>query len=155
VEQIDKLKAELAALDGQGQQARQIDQPDGTEIIPEDDPEVLRLVAGNSEVQKIFSNLGAPKSLSEAKKIVANRRGELVLLAVIVDASRPIAERTTAVQTVVDGLPDRHFLKQFTVYQLIDRILPDGYLKLYRTAEGFEKRPVLRPPQELGEVWSI
>jgi hypothetical protein len=141
--------------------------------IRDDDPEMLELCRGytppepgsEGEEQARFTlwfdewcqrtcpHLLRPKTLEEAKRIVAKRRVHRALYATITDETKPRAERLQAIRTALETIlePGRHYLRQFSSELLLDRVIPAGATKLY----GSEARPVPRPPQQLDEVWEF
>lgn len=130
--------------------------------IADDDPELApylaepKLPANDAELRKLFASYAftsRKKTLSEAKRIVAKQRKHRAIYATVVDESKPRDERLAAIQRVLDEVlePGWHFLKQFTVERLLERILPANAPRV----GSFGKECVRRPPEDLCDVWSV
>src|SRR5262249_47046080 len=130
--------------------------------IADDDPELICYLKGwdrsnpkTAEVAELWPAFARPKTLQEAKRIVAKNRKEQSLCALIVDITRPREERVQAIKDVLDTLPIGHYLKQFSTERLLEKIIPAGTLRL--TGGPFEGRmePVVRPPRNFCDVWVL
>ena len=154
---VEELKQELATLEvaGTGQGTTMTRAPG--EGIADDDPEIVEYLHewDDSPHAALAAKLGIiPRTLQDARRTIAERRRLRALYAVIVDESKPMAERLETVKAVLDGIKGWHYLKQFSPEMLIERIRPAGSARLSHAFDGGE-RAVPRPPRELADVWSF
>ena len=176
---LDELKQEVSELEArtkaqpQGQESpSEADDPDLNMVgrddpswmaIADDDPELapyLKVPEPTEDLDEIgrlvrhcWPHLNRPKTLTEAKRIVALRRRHRAIYAVIVDESKPRSERLAAIQTVLDTMlqPGSHPLRRFTTHQLLERVCPADTIRLFTE----RKELVRRPPEELFDVWVL
>lgn len=172
---LDELKREIAELEAKAAQAEsQIEPVSGMDdpalkpymidradpswrTIPDYDPDLLKYVEGHpnapAQAARLWPHLCRPKTLEEAKRIVAQLRNNRAVYAVIVDESKPSVERLMAIQYVLDKIldPGRHYLKQFSAEQLLERICPVDTVRLFSN----RKERVRRPPEEPYDLWVL
>ena len=131
----------------------------------DDNPEVIELckpwhgTESDRFLAEIVEQVGgrpiAGWSLPSATAQVFKRHRERAVLAMVVDTSLPRLIRLAAVSNVRDGLNSRNdfITNSINPEQMLNRITSPDTSRLYTTSGDYDKRPVARPPRDLGDVW--
>src|SRR5579884_853306 len=122
---LDELKREIEELEAKSvaQEQNAGEPADGLDI-PADDPEVLAVMKGGDHpgVREVWPELARPKTLTEARQIVAEQRKQEALKARTGDESLPVAERVQAAREWRAGLPTGNTWEQFSEQELPERL---------------------------------